>query len=760
MYQPMNLTAIGRIGLVKRSGSEWSYYRKVFTLPEKPDQAVIRLDSAGVCGITVNGEFVEAHTGRLPNRVTCVEITSRLQKGENTVELQLGSHYYQCSGQEMHDRRQAWFSYAAAELRATLGEEELVIATDKTWQCRSDDGQTAPQEFSQVTQAEYDRFWKPAALWVERKEKPIPAAVAAVAGKGYEDYCAKEEPKYARPQKIAATNMTTLEDGLTSRISDLGALYIYEPSEQPFVTYDFGRLEVGYVELEYESDRDGDVILYFDYSESTDDMQENSRYWWVVKRLSLRVPLKKGHHSLRLIHRRACRFMKLYFCEKYRTIKIKDVKILRSMTPGREIGWFHCSEELMNEAWEVGKYTLQVNKHQEYESCPRHEMKFFVGDGIIDSLIDYYAFGDPSLTDASLTLTEIEGDCGLRHDIYMKEIGLWDYPSWRISNIYNHYLYYGDKEFLKRYYPEMVTGLLWNIERMGANHLIYQVPIGGDCFFATSGSVEYNCSFDRLGEKPLLNALLYRSLWCMSQIAEILGDERGVQWGELAEKVHKAVNDRLWSEEHGAYIDTYDPSYIPQDGNAIAVLYGLADAEKAKKAMDTVRKENWSPYGSAILSVEKDHTRGGSRTISPAMCCHEGAARFLTGDAEGGLELIRRCWGTMLRKGAGTFWEFAPNNGHERWPIPSHAWSGGCTYLLSAFVLGVRPERPGYEVMRFAPYGGYEHFAGVVPTVKGLVAVACETLGDHRHYRLAVPKGMQIETTLPAGATLEVTEYV
>lgn len=762
MNQVKQLTAIGRIGLVKRSGSPWSAYTKKFILAEKPTFAAIRLDSAGVCGIYINGEFVEAHTGRLPNRVCYVEITSKLCSGENVVRLQLGPHYYQETAETIYHRRKAWFSYVAAELEIRLPESRLTLTTDASWECVSDDGQRAPELFSHLTQADYDRFWRHAAL---RREISwpiqVPRAILDVAGEGYAAYTAKPEPAYVWPEKIIATNMTREPDGsLVSRISDMGALYIYEEREQPFVTYALRRMEVGYLELEYESDQDGDAVFLFDYSESPDDLEENSRYWNIVRRLSLRVPLKQGSHTLRLLHRRAFRFLKITFAEKYRTIRIRQVRLRRSLTHTDTLGWFHCSDQLMNEAWEISKYTLQVNKHQEYESCPRHEMKFFVGDGLVDGLIDYYTFGDLELMDASLAITELEGDSGLRHDVYDKNTGLWDYPSLRIITAYNHYLYSGDREFLAHYYPEMVMGLLWNIEKMGENDLIYQYPVGGDCFYATSGAVEWNCSFDRLGEKPSLNALLYRSLICMSELAEIMEDKRGPGWYALAQAVKKAINDRLWSEEVGAYIDTYDPSFIPQDGNAMALQFGVADTRRAKLALDTLRRENWSQYGSALLSKEVDHTRGGSRTISPFMCCHEAAARFLCGDAEGGLELIRRCWGTMLKKGARTFWEFVPNNGTERWPIPAHAWAGGPAYLLSAFVLGVRPAKPGYEVLHFEPYGGYESFAGVVPTVKGLVAVNCHTEADRLLYTLAVPASMEVEAVLPENALLTVREYI
>jgi len=199
--------------------------------------------------------------------------------------------------------------------------------------------------------------------------------------------------------------------------------------------------------------------------------------------------------------------------------------------------------------------------------------------------------------------------------------------------------------------------------------------------------------------------------------------------------------------------------YIPQDGNALAVLYGLTEGKRTERVLETMKKQLWSPYGSSILSIEKRDTLVDSKAISPMMCTHEAEARFLHGDADGGIELIRRCWGTMIQKGAETFWEYTYNNATSCWPHTCHGWSAGCSYLLSAYVLGVRPEHPGYEVVRFEPYGGLKEFSGVVPTTKGLIAVQCRTVSGKKQYEIAIPKGMKLKKVLPEQSSLIVTEY-
>lgn len=733
-------TDISWIGNVKQKGDEWSVLTKQFFLESKPQSSVIRLDAYGVVGIYINGEFVEGSTGRYPGRIVCVECTSKLRKGENEICLKLGNHYYENSAKKIKERRGSWFSAVAAELKIFGDEGEYIITTNESWKCVSDCGTENAKKFSDVTKEYYERFWKVAALWEEEKPIAIPNEIAEVVGEEYVSYVRAPRDPFAYPEYIYETNMEKQEDGILLGKEDCS-----------YVGYDFGRLQVGYVEIEYEAEEDGRAKLRFEYTESKEELEKDNS-------ITLRYPIQKGHHTLQVIHRRAGRYLRVQFDQGAGKLRLINVRFRLSMKPAEHVGWFQSSDDVLNQAWEVGKYTLWVNKHQEYESCPRNEMKFFSGDGIIAALIDYYVFGDSTLVDSSLALTEIDCNSGVQHNIYDRNSALWDYPAWYIIMAYNQYRYYKDKALIERYYEQMVLNLLWMIQKTNREGLIYQYPIFLAPFYSSSEAVEYTCSCDRLGEKPYMNALFYQSLLCMSELAEVMNDSRAKEWKTLATKVRKAFNERLWDEKIEAYVDTYDTSYVPQDGNALAVLFGLADKEKAEKAMKTLCRENWSPYGSAIASKALTHTRGGD-IISPVICMYEAEARFQMEQGEKAIDLIRRCWGTMLEKGAGTFWEYAPNNGHERWPTPSHGWSAGCTYLLSAYVLGVRPLKAGYEELLFKPYDGSMEFSGVIPTAKGLVGVKCEIKEGVKVYHLCVPQDVQVKIEVSENVKVEMTVY-
>lgn len=740
------LTSIDHIGLIKHKGSEWSTYTKKFNIDSIPTFAAIRFLPQGVCGVYVNGEFVGASTGRYVNRIAYSEFTSRLKLGENEIKIVLGGHYYQTFNEEMKARRGTYFSEVAAEVELDFNGKLETFGTDSTWVCESDDGQNAPQVFTQVTRNEYDRFWLSAALLPERKKIEAPEAVLTVA-KGYGEYISKPKEEFAVPTEIHSTNME--RDG--------EAFISVEKSS--FIFGEFDKIRCGYFCIECEAENDGTVEVRFDFTGYPQDLEfDKTPPNSTAKFLVLKASLKKGENKLLFIRRRAAKYMHLIFNTK---VKLTRFGFELELMNHENLGYFNCSEEKFNEMWEVGKYTLHINKHQDYESCPRNEMQYFSGDGIIDALIDAYAFGDGRMTISSLSYTEMRGSIGLVTDKYFRNFGLWEYPAWRIIHAYVHYVYFNDTHLVRQHFDELATNVDWMIGKMNSNYLMYQYPIYSGGYCRGNTSVDYTQSVDRLGEKPHVNALFYKSLLCMAEFADIVGDERAEEWRSLAKKVKNAINTRLWSDEKQAYLDTYKPTYIPQDGNALCLLFGIAEGERAEAVMKTLREKLWTPYGSTVGSEYDPHMFGGNDTVSPLMNTYEAAGRFLMGDGKGAMELADRCWGSMLRRGAKSFWEYANANEKERpkYFTICHAWSAGVTYLLGAFVLGIRPESAGYETIRFEPYDGLESFEGVVPTAKGLVAVNCETVDGLKKYTLALPKNSVVKTVLPEKAVVDIIEY-
>lgn len=750
-------TNINWITIPRKENDEWYGLKKTFSLDSSADKAIVRFESDCVCAVYINGEFIISGTGRYPERVNCHEVTSKLCEGENSIELVLGGHYFQKFGRETKDNRGYWLSQVALELEITLVDgTKLNISTNDSWQGTNPDEENPILQTMQVTQAEYDTMWKNAALWQETKSyKPqIPNAVLSVVGNEYQKYADKKSPEVVFWENIVSTDMQ-FKDGIF--IPDDGA-------NECYLTIDMGRIVVGYVEFEYEAAGEVIVDSKFDFTEQLTDFDLDNEITSTIDRLSITEKIDESKNFYRNIRRRAFRYMKIVFKGELKKFSVKSLGVRQCLFPETTKGFFSCSDEMLNVAWEMGKYTLHVNKQQEYESCPRAEMLFFAGDGAVDAAVDMYAFGNCEMLNTSLSVKHEEKAIGISStQKFNRTVWQWDYFAWRIICIYNYYSHTEDKDFLERHYNEAVNNILWLTERMNDKNLLFQIPAFLSTFSSILIQVDWACSMHRLGENAFLNCLLYKSLLCMSELAKEMDDKaKHKEWKDLAECVKNAINTYLWNENKQAYVDGF-ADYICQDSNALAVVFGVAENERALTVLESIKKNLWSPYGSAMANIEFKNgvLRGGKTTISPMMSAHEAEAWFMHDKAEEGLELIRRVWGTMLNKGATTFWEFNPNNADKRWELTCHAWSAGCTYLLSAFVLGVRPLSANWKSITFAPRPcDLEYGKGVVPTPSGLIAVSWKKEKDNVcKFTLALPQNIEISTDLPVNSAIEIITY-
>ncbi|MBQ7901095.1 MAG: alpha-L-rhamnosidase N-terminal domain-containing protein, partial [Clostridia bacterium] len=430
----------------RTDGSEWIVYTKEVITDKQIKSAVIRFETDCTCAVYVNDNFIISGTGRTPERVNCHEVTSRLVTGTNEIKVVLGGAYYQQRGLNITNFRGYRLSSFAMELCVEYSDgTKLVIPTDSSWTANID-GQSVPAtETMPVTDAEYYTMWSNATPWLEPKlhAPAIDDAVIKTAGSAYANYARREAPEYIYPSCVAQTNM-----------KECGGKYIPDAGcdETPYIIYDFGRLVIGYSDILYNAKSDTMATLHYDFSEKISDFDHDPKNQWtyVIEALIIKQKLSNGDNSAFNLRRRAFRLLKIEF-EKDSVIELDGVRVKPCLFPAEKHGWFNCSDPMLNEMWETGKYTLQVNKHQEYESCPRNEMEFFAGDGYIDALIDLYAFGDERLLNTSLSLNFSEACTGITHTAdFNKSRHQWDYYGWRIICVYLHYKVTGDKEFLKR----------------------------------------------------------------------------------------------------------------------------------------------------------------------------------------------------------------------------------------------------------------------------------------------------------------------
>ncbi len=140
-----------------------------------------------------------------------------------------------------------------------------------------------------------------------------------------------------------------------------------------------------------------------------------------------------------------------------------------------------------------------------------------------------------------------------------------------------------------------------------------------------------------------------------------------------------------------------DHTTFAQDANALAVLFGIAPADKVAGILSAL-KTLWGQHGSEPFSGTSY-----SNLISPYITAYEVEADYLAGDTADAEQLMHVTWDQMIEREnpfvTGTMWENVGPDGTatESRTSLTHGWALGPTPIMTSYVLGVQPVDPGHQ---------------------------------------------------------------
>lgn len=441
-------------------------------------------------------------------------------------------------------------------------------------------------------------------------------------------------------------------------------------------------------------------------------------------------------------------------------------------TPQKYQGWFLSSDDTLNRIWYAGAYTAQLNMIPAgspdggpapviFDGAKRDRL-VWVGDiaqdvpTIADSLGSNgapYVTGSLAIFGANPPGSlfgappappgEIGGVGFPTGNTYRYSVS---YSMYFVSDIASYFEHSGDLGFVRKEWPAIQGELAFNAS--------YVDPATGLLTVGASGGPD-GLDWDlydgiKTGAVTEFNALYYHDLVVGAEMARAVGDSgQADSYTSRAAALRSAINANLYDPATGVYdISTLMRGSIAQDGNAAAVLYGVADSDRAAEILSKL-KQLWIPTGSEPFSSDT----GYSSLVSPFISGFDVQARFASGDTSDAYELLRRVWGQMVIPGdqyTGAFWEnYTPSGAVSNGSISlAHGWSSGPTSALSEYTLGIRPRTPGYGSWIVAPQPDDLRWAeGQVPTPRGPVAVRWRR--EERRFELWV--------TAPAGTAGTIT---
>ncbi len=431
-------------------------------------------------------------------------------------------------------------------------------------------------------------------------------------------------------------------------------------------------------------------------------------------------------------------------------------------------GTFHASDPGLDALWEASVRTAgdmvapgPIGTDWAGRPC-QIDLPTIILDGVVRDRCPY--IGDESVIDATFDVSSPRLDLQrsmlawfAQHQhsdgsipsspLYGGSVVLFDYNAYWIQTLYRYALYSGDLGFVRQVWPNLERVIGWFQARPTNNGLLVNDVGNADyAFIHRQGTVV-----------AYYNAQYVLALKQAATLAEWIGAP-GNAWRLAAKNVSAAFVPAFWDADKGAFRDTTaDPSSHPQDGNAFAVLSGIANAAQTTSALNYLTDHNQRDYGNTIVDSQVwDNDAWGYRAndrVYPFMSYYELIARFQSSLDDSAIYLIRREWGYMAAYGPGAMWETigphggGPTDQHQSWDA---GWSSGAAPALTEYVLGVQPTSPGFATFTVTPHpSGLGWANGTVDTPHGTLIVGWRLVDGKPVASVSAPEGTIWENAPP-----------
>jgi|GEM_PF-651151 len=660
-------------------GQYKALFRKSFDLTGFPDQVIMSITADVSFRIFINGVFVAQGPANIGNDYSdsvppehwfynTHNVKKYLNPGTNTIAVEVFSHSREISetssGQGM----------MICDLDDGLNKN--IVSTDTSWKCNIDTAFVVNGgKFSYNSNAEIIN-WRDKSFddsgWANASIKNIPE-------KGYLLSSKIPVPiRYpVRPKRLWLPNTDTA-------ITDFSSAIFNKELHKSEFTLDYERNMTAYYGFEVVAHKN-DTLKIYPYERK-----------YASQNRALIYVCKEGINVFDAPFLSVFRYLKVEV-ESSKGLIIKDIRTDFSSYPVNYAGSFSCSDRDLTELWDITRWTTQLCMNDMFYDSPKHQEPIAcTGDYFIQSLINYYAFGDRWLTRQTLIKTALllqKNDYDMFHTSYSL---LW------VQMLNQYYQYTGDIQLVEELLPH-VNKLNQLFETyLDSDYLVSNAPdymfmdwIKIDKFNAHHPPAVIGMGYmTAFYIKSLLDAAYLNNLVDNTSIRD--------QNLELADKIKLAMNNLLWDKEKKLYKDGIpfrsrreNHYFFPADSNittysphvnTLAVLYDIVPEDEQSAILNYVLNQKTTdlqPYFMFFVLSGIDH-----------------AEKFNTL----GLELMKK-WKNGINKETYTLkenWQDKTETGYGG--DYSHAWGGSPLFFMSKNILGVKPAIPGFREIEIRPF--------------------------------------------------------
>ena len=405
---------------------------------------------------------------------------------------------------------------------------------------------------------------------------------------------------------------------------------------------------------------------------------------------------------------------------------------------------FLSSNDTLNQIWDLCKYSIKATTFNGLYVDGDRERIPYEADAYLNQLSHY-------TTDREYAIARRTIEYFMEHPTWPTE---WQQHVALL--VHADYMYTGNTELIKKYYEDLKYKSLYDLS--DDRGLITSENVTPEFMYKLGFKEGYEKRLTDIVDWPsagwggdprnkgerdgyvfktyntVINAFFYENMKIMADFAQILGKTREKLDFELrAAKVKKALNQYLFDQERGVYIDGIGTDHASLHANMMPLVFGLVPEEHRESVVDFIKSRGMacSVYGSQFLI--------------------EGL--YNAGEADYALKLLastdERSWYNMIRIGSTITleaWALRFKNNLD-W---NHAWGAVPANAIPRGLWGIKPKTPGFAIAMIKPQlSDLKSAEIIVPTVRGTIKGKYTYNGSRlQTYEIEIPANMVAEFSL------------
>ncbi|WP_372772724.1 family 78 glycoside hydrolase catalytic domain [Mangrovibacterium sp.] len=403
---------------------------------------------------------------------------------------------------------------------------------------------------------------------------------------------------------------------------------------------------------------------------------------------------------------------------------------------------FNSSNPILNQVWDICKYTMKGTSFTGYYVDGDRERIPYEADAYLNQLSHYSVDNEYAIARKTI-------------EYFFESKPTWP-TEWQMHvamMMYQDYMYTGNTELIAKYYERLKVKTLMDLE-VEEGFISTESPNHNADFLLELGFPDTtrrlrdivdwpppSKNFGGKGPIPgeqdgyvfkrintVVNGFYYHNMKIMAQFATVLNKaNEALDFEFRAAQVKKSINERMFDEEKGYYVDGVGTDHASLHANMILLAFDVVPEARKESVVKYVKSRGMacSVYGSQYLME----------------------ALYNAGEADYALDLMTathdRSWYNMIKIGATMTleaWDMKYKSNGD-W---NHAWGAVPANIIPRGMWGIKPNKPGFDIVEIRPQmGSLKSNSIVVPTIKGQIRAEFRKINNRSaSYTIELPANM------------------